>query len=611
MSNPPKKFSKNVTMKYGALLEKWRKTQTTSTHIVTSMMDTAFKSLRIHMFKEIMRVINTDNGLTKYDEDIFKYYKHLIQYYEKAVTYYEHNRSAFVSVKITELLDGLCAVFSSQINQFQESLTLTEGVAGEDRETNPIAIEKKNILEREVLLFIEKIDCIKTRVRAEQSVPYMLCLLDELQKEQGDFDALVSKLYQEIIDTNQDVLYDIYKESIKSSVTRLNDLQSREVTQFYYELLKEEKENLAAVIKIQTAAVDAETKTKDEEILVHELFSIIREGYQYTLKEVAELTDKFREIEQKGMTTNPLPPHDFQQKIEAPLHLEAEVTQLENDFHEFQVFFEQFICDMIESKLKFPNVSLYQMKKMITEESLLSDELNTAFMTIEQYTTAHKELLSACAYKEIVMGILETIQIKTENIKESTKEFIQECETSLTTFETNKKTLTEEERAALVEGIFKKSLAILVTAHEKMHDIDDCIASNLETQLEREAQGQINRMNQKIARFCKEQLLYEVSTFEEIMHYSVSRLREATDETVVEYVQMIDQAVAVIEAILKKYNIQTIRPKPHDMFNGKEHDVLVAEKNKDFQKGEIIKLMNSGYKKENLFIIRANVIAAK
>jgi len=47
------------------------------------------------------------------------------------------------------------------------------------------------------------------------------------------------------------------------------------------------------------------------------------------------------------------------------------------------------------------------------------------------------------------------------------------------------------------------------------------------------------------------------------------------------------------------------------MFNPKEHEVLMAESNADFKKGEIVKVMNSGYRRKDLILLRANVIAAR
>ena len=37
----------------------------------------------------------------------------------------------------------------------------------------------------------------------------------------------------------------------------------------------------------------------------------------------------------------------------------------------------------------------------------------------------------------------------------------------------------------------------------------------------------------------------------------------------------------------------------------------MAESNADFKKGEIVKLMNSGYRQNGAVILRANVIAAR
>jgi len=47
------------------------------------------------------------------------------------------------------------------------------------------------------------------------------------------------------------------------------------------------------------------------------------------------------------------------------------------------------------------------------------------------------------------------------------------------------------------------------------------------------------------------------------------------------------------------------------MFNGKEHEVLIAETSEGFAKGEIIKVINPGYKRGDFILTRANVIAAK
>jgi molecular chaperone GrpE (heat shock protein) len=68
---------------------------------------------------------------------------------------------------------------------------------------------------------------------------------------------------------------------------------------------------------------------------------------------------------------------------------------------------------------------------------------------------------------------------------------------------------------------------------------------------------------------------------------------------------------AALEVLLRKNNVTPIRPMPHDPFNGREHEVLVAEKQEGFEKGEVIKRLGSGYRYKDIVLVRANVIAAK
>ena len=121
-------------------------------------------------------------------------------------------------------------------------------------------------------------------------------------------------------------------------------------------------------------------------------------------------------------------------------------------------------------------------------------------------------------------------------------------------------------------------------------------------------------LQKKLAQFKKEQLLFECSTFEEILHYSVSRLREVSESDAPEvhaFVAAIDENAARLSSILTCRGITLMQPSPHDMFNGREHEVLMAEEREGFAKGEIIKFINSGYKEKDIVLIRANVIAAK
>ena len=112
-------------------------------------------------------------------------------------------------------------------------------------------------------------------------------------------------------------------------------------------------------------------------------------------------------------------------------------------------------------------------------------------------------------------------------------------------------------------------------------------------------------------RFKKETLLYEISTYEEILYYSVTRLRESSLPEVAAAVTILDDTFLALEALLAENGITPIRPAAHEAFNGREHEVLTAEEQEGFAKGEIIKTMTSGYKLGDQVILRANVIAAR
>lgn len=140
----------------------------------------------------------------------------------------------------------------------------------------------------------------------------------------------------------------------------------------------------------------------------------------------------------------------------------------------------------------------------------------------------------------------------------------------------------------------------------KMENIEESM-----TNLEQYIDTTIDEVEKEINLYYRQTLLFELTTFEEIMNYSVSKLRNSENENVKKYVALIDEQMEKISFFLAEDGIEDINPKPKEMFNGREHDVLMAEKAEDFNKGEIIKVITRGYKKDNVVFIRASVIAAK
>jgi len=216
---------------------------------------------------------------------------------------------------------------------------------------------------------------------------------------------------------------------------------------------------------------------------------------------------------------------------------------------------------------------------------------------------------------EIMSGIAETIEIKIESLNESLQLFSDNNINLFASLSTGLPVLTKEDLIASA-GHMQAAWCANPPAEETISDfIADSISLDAFATYGEQLTKQFTNISTKIEkaslRFKKETLLYEISTYEEILYHSVSRLRESNLPQVAAAVCLLDGTFADLESLLTGNGIAVIRPAVHDPFNGREHEVLVAEEAEGFTKGEIIKVMTSGYKYNDQVILRANVIAAK
>jgi len=217
---------------------------------------------------------------------------------------------------------------------------------------------------------------------------------------------------------------------------------------------------------------------------------------------------------------------------------------------------------------------------------------------------------------DIINGINETLIIKTEVLAENIAAF----EETKCNFNSGDLLFTIKERELLLEELFPVLRGkFFIETDENDIIMDAFYKDAAETKaitsyykrIEDICQKEEERAQKAVKRFYKDNVLFEISTFEEILQYSVTRLRESENENVQNYVDMIDECARIIENTLKEVGIAMIRPNPHEYFNGKEHEILMAEHIEGFAKGEIIKSIASGYRLNDQILIRANIIAAK
>jgi len=175
----------------------------------------------------------------------------------------------------------------------------------------------------------------------------------------------------------------------------------------------------------------------------------------------------------------------------------------------------------------------------------------------------------------IVAGVAETVKMKLESIDEQLRIFSKETTEFLTNFYNG--------------GLRREAVC----------------------EAEKYCAQHAGLMNKKIVDFKKKSLLHEICTFEEIINYSVARLRECADESVGLFVEIVDEACVGISRALARHEIEVIEPQIRQRFDGKRHDVILAEVVEGFKRGEVIKVLNCGYMQDGEVLVRANVVAAR
>ena len=244
----------------------------------------------------------------------------------------------------------------------------------------------------------------------------------------------------------------------------------------------------------------------------------------------------------------------------------------------------------------------------------LAKGLAAAFAGAGAYYAENAEKLADSENIEIINGINETLRIKAESLNENLEIFSAEATLMLESRESPQ----NEPDGEIAEECLADLLDELVLLDRE--------GGRAALPLFRRFSGgrAIARKREKLCRrvpprfaplkkltfaFIKDSVLFELVTFEEILRYSVCRVKESENPADADYAAFVENIAAEVREILRRSGIEIIEPKPRDAFNGKEHEVLAAERDERFKKGEIIKVLNAGYKRGETVYIRANVIA--
>lgn len=530
------------------------------------------KELKRCVLINLMEHIAKDISFAVYDEQVFEIYKSIIDQYEVFLHNY-NNVKENLNTDIGKNLTGIVDVLNNQICAFYEQNLHIE--------VNPILVEKRNLI-------ANFLDTIYKAIENILSISY-----EEFISKTDDFTTYEIKT--EFIKFLYEMITETYRKNLIACFYAINDIEAREIISYYNSTLEEEREILSSIIKVQIKALEDLCFNEEETEKIEGLLKPIREIYQYTNKRFDCFTQSIKNIDT-----------DINFDIEKDKKIILEF--FENNFKficfnqvEQEKILDNFLISFIENELK-ENLSNIQIFKEDINNTLsifydVKNQFNLIFEILKNMQENEEEDSS-----QIIEGIFETIKIKIDNFEENEKDFLKIIEDILYNIkiieDIDIKNFFEYDKKEILKNYNTENLAIYIK-----NEIFDKNFNKYFILLE--------KYKKSIYNFKKDIIFFEISTFEEIINYSVVRLRNSQSEDILQFVNAVDNAILNIQKIIIKKGIIIIQPKPHEGFNGKEHEIIVAEKNEEFKKGEIIKVINCGYKIFDKVVVRANVIAAK
>jgi molecular chaperone GrpE (heat shock protein) len=571
-----------------------------------------FASLQQSVGGQIMSDTAKSAKLKDFDEELYENCLQLMNSYREFTAEYENRQNDITSPAAQNILEGIYLVISAQLKQFEDGNA--NGLPEE--KPNPITEEKRIICEKGTSYTSQHIDADAKRFTAPELLEkWVLAVL--LVGSDLAFDCL----FNHARDFCFDAAYAYYKEGLRLCLAGLNDLHERKVVRYYTELMESERDVLNSLITIQVTALE-ETLEEDspDKTTVQQILSPLGEGYQRFNRAATRLEELLHDQQPSDY---PYQPYDIF-GIATENHIKSCYTGGQPAYvlaEHLSAFYEALDkeTDALHDQMRHRfNKAAYDLKRQLSGETMLAEAI------IGLFQKAWNGLPDISVFpdepsmtRDILAGVAETIGIKIESLRESVDIFNETGAAMITAFTSAKKDMTTEEKQKAYQTV-RDGWEMTMTQVPRPHIsefFDNCLEEDSLTAAHAHNEKLIEEYTVKIDKtllnFKKETLLYEICTYEEILTHSVSQLYDTGIEAVDEAVVLMSKTFRDLETLLKKNNIQVIRPLPHEPFNGREHEVIVAEEQEGFTKGEIIKPVNSGYKQNGQVILRANVIAAK
>lgn len=614
-----------MSHKYTKLWMMWQKYKQVSTEKLSEIINKKFTTLSEGVCVQIAADAVRFSRLGDRDEAIYVHLVRLRGVYRRVVAL--AGEYTFEDPTVCVLIDGICDVLNYRLREFEgESET---GDGSSPPATNPITLEKRAIIAEALTNASALMKKLKqnfvTGLREEDS-----------QEWDESFELILCGDFHE--------MYTYYREGLRFCKTRLDDLHSRKTAQFYTELIEREREELGNIIKAHVLALEdtcaaataaahkdgvsvpLKSDTSPVEMMGTQMAAIA--SISDALKEAYQQTGLLIETLQSILFTPPKKQLSCRPFEEFEIELLAALEGASSPLPQRKSFFDALDTEVMVlfggTGVEYKKAA-YKLQRIFSADVLLAEEMLSVFVkTLEQIPEISSVSVEAGdeagvslsdVERDILTGIRETIEIKILGLKESIQNFIRQSTDIIKKFSAEKDNVPVEEREAVLAGVRAAWLEAAPEENEIPKFFEGCfkgkVFATCRERVDKQVSLYIEILEKSAFYFKKEVLLYEVCTFEEILTHSVSRLRKSQNSVILASANIMHNTFRTLEVILKKNNIAVIRPAVKEQFNAKEHEVLMAEKADGFEKGEIIKVMTSGYRYKEQIILRVNVIAAR
>jgi len=556
-------------------------------------------------------------GLPTHDEALYDVYRRLMDGYTSVLALREDSPVADPRTK--GLLDGVFALV-----QARAALGLPAASA------NPIAAEKKAIAVAEVKRAVGLLDAVGKRIRMDRMPALTFLVREAVWVDTDPSDALLARLFALPVE-EECALHTIYESGASALWKTLHDFRTRHTAKDYAERLRAEHTVLTSAAQAHADMLHDAAENAEPPVQVY------LQRVSITLKDVFTTLDADWTVLSPMLSTENMPEAHCLTVAELLDKCRIQVAEAPRpsftdamEAYALRIpYFRQTLSSALDESITHgaactnQNHTLAEYRRMLAGQDALAEEVIHVFRRIHEEYEANMAQLRNAELADITHGIAETIGIKLDSLAESRAAFTQEADTLLTQFalaaeapmfdDDLRNTILADGKKLVMTGLLHS------TRYTKLSAVQEALAAcevHESLIIKRDAWIRLWSRNtetfqKKLTGFLKLHLLFECSTFEEILHYSVSRLRQADDPAVLAFAAAIDANAAQLSGIFTTHGIALIAPEPHDLFNGREHEVLMAEVHEDYKKGEIIKLMNCGYRQGDTILLRANVIAAK